>query len=64
MCGVVWMHVISARCLPKQMLRKLREYDRLIAESVPFAEVTRHLEMQHQRCLQRRSFTIWILRQS
>jgi hypothetical protein len=36
------------RHAPEQIVRKLREADRLLAESIPLAEVMRHLEISHQ----------------
>ena len=33
------------RHTPVQIVRKLREADRLLAESIPLAEVMRHLEI-------------------
>ncbi|MDA2966773.1 MAG: hypothetical protein O3B91_04515 [Actinomycetota bacterium] len=33
---------------PKQIVRKLREADQLLAESIPLAEVMRHLAIPHQ----------------
>ena len=36
------------RHTPEQIVRKLREADRLLAESIPLAEVMRHLEISHQ----------------
>ncbi len=36
------------RHTPEQIVRKPRETDRLLAESIPLAEVMRHLEISHQ----------------
>ncbi len=36
------------RHTPEQIVRKLREADRLLAENIPLAEVMRHLEISHQ----------------
>jgi len=36
------------RHTPEQIVRKLREADRLLAENIPLAEVMRHLENSHQ----------------
>ena len=36
------------RHTPEQIVRKLREADRLLAESIPLAEVMQHLEISHQ----------------
>jgi putative transposase len=36
------------RHTPEQIVRKLRKADRLSAESIPFAEVMRHLEISRQ----------------
>ena len=36
------------RHTPEQIVRKLREADRLLAENIPLAEVMRHLEFSHQ----------------
>ena len=36
------------RHTPEQIVRKLREADRLLAENTPLAEVLRHLEISHQ----------------
>lgn len=33
---------------PEQIVHKLREADRLLAENIPLAEVMRHLEISHQ----------------
>ena len=37
------------RHTPEQIVRKMRESDRLLAENIPLAEVMRHLEISHQR---------------
>lgn len=36
------------RHTPEQIVRKLREADRLLAENTPLAEVLRYLEISHQ----------------
>ena len=36
------------RHTPEQIVRKLREADRLLAENIPLAEVMRHSEISHQ----------------
>ncbi len=36
------------RHTPEQIVRELRETDRLLAESIPLAEVMRHSEISHQ----------------
>ncbi len=36
------------RHTPEQIVRKLREADRLLAENIPLAEVMRNLEISHQ----------------
>ena len=36
------------RHTPEQIVRKLCEADRLLAENTPLAEVMRHLEISHQ----------------
>ena len=36
------------RHTPEQIVRKLREADRLLAENIPLAEVRCHLEISHQ----------------
>ena len=43
------------RHTPEQIVRKLREADRLLAENIPLAEVMRHLEISHQTYQRRRS---------
>ena len=42
------METKRTRPTPEQIVRKLREADRLLAESIPLAEVMRHLEISHQ----------------
>jgi transposase-like protein len=42
------MEMKRTRHTPEQIVRKLREADRLLAESLPLAEVMRHLEISHQ----------------
>ena len=42
------MDMKRTRHTPEQIVRKLREADRLLAESIPLAEVMRHLEISHQ----------------
>ncbi len=37
-----------ARHTPEQIVRKLREADKLFAEGMPIAEVVRHLGVSHQ----------------
>ena len=46
--GVGRMDMKRTRHTPEQIVRKLREADRLLAESIPLAEVMRHLEIPHQ----------------
>ena len=41
------MEMKRARHTPEQIVRKLREADRLLAENIPLAEVMRHLETSH-----------------
>jgi putative transposase len=36
------------RHTPEQIIRKLREADKLLAEGMPIAEVVRHLGVSHQ----------------
>jgi len=36
------------RHTPEQIIRKLREADRLLVENIPLTEVMRHLEVSHQ----------------
>ena len=38
------------RYSPEQIVRKLRETDRLLAENIPLAEEMRHLEISYQTC--------------
>ena len=42
------MDMKRTRHTPDQIVRKLREADRLLAENVPLAEVLRRLEISHQ----------------
>ena len=42
------MEIIRTRHTPEQIVRKLREADRLLAESIPLAEVMCNLEISHQ----------------
>ena len=42
------MDMKRTRHTPEQIVRKLCEADRLLAESIPLAEVMRHLEISHQ----------------
>ena len=42
------MYMKLTRHTPEQIVRKLRETDRLLAESIPLALVMRHLEIFHQ----------------
>ena len=42
------MEMKRTRHTPEQIVRKLREADRLLAENTPLAEVMRHLEISHQ----------------
>ena len=44
------MDMKRTRHMPEQIIRKLHEADRLLAESIPLAEVMRHLEISHQTC--------------
>ena len=46
--GLGGMEMKRTRHTPEQIVRKLREADRLLAESLPLAEVIRHLEISHQ----------------
>ena len=42
------MDMKRSRHTPEQIVRKLRAADRLLAETIPLAEVMRHLEIPHQ----------------
>jgi len=42
------MDMKLTRHTPEQIVRELRVADRLLAESIPLAEVMRHLEISHQ----------------
>ena len=46
--GVGRMDMKRTRHTPEQIVRKLREANRVLAESIPLAEVMRHLEISHQ----------------
>jgi hypothetical protein len=41
------MDMKRTRHRPEQIVRKLREADRLLAENISLAEVLRHLEISH-----------------
>ena len=46
--GAGRMDMKRSRHTPEQIVRKLCEADRLLVESIPLAEVMRHLEISHQ----------------
>jgi transposase-like protein len=47
-CGWEDLHVKRRRHTPEQVIRKLREADRLLAEGKTVEEVARHLEVSEQ----------------
>ena len=42
------MNMKRTRLTPEQIVRKVREADRLMPENIPLAEVMQYLEISHQ----------------